>query len=415
MDSLSTGDHKILVPSRVRALLGFLLIAIGIVTPKRRPDTRDGAVWFVVSNPVAHGARLCASVSSALKRFPLQILADHSVKDPTVESQDHFPGLGLRSIAGASSISGIWRSIVVRRALGSMPPGDGNRFWAEYLFFAQTLRYMAAREAMLVPAKVKLVIVDFDRAGYGRPIVYWAKRAGIPIVTLVHGSPVATTYMPILADSVLVWGECQRNWLKRLAPEVPVHEIGRSDVEFEDRWSGRVDRLVICHSGEALTGLEEQRLNALIERGLERGWVIRLRVHPSWGVKAMGPGWAGVQNASSSASPLGLSLKEDLTDRDVVVVVSSSAAVDAIFLGVPVFVIADEDRALACDVEEIRRASEPLAEELIAGGQMEVLFGRLRKLKILRSTIVTYTGQDAKARLADAISALMDRRGAHIG
>jgi hypothetical protein len=108
-------------------------------------------------------------------------------------------------------------------------------------------------------------------------------------------------------------------------------------------------------------------------------------------------------------------LKEDLTDRDVVVVVSSSAAVDAISLGVPVLVIADEDRALACDVEEIRRASEPLAEELIAGEQMEVLFDGLHKLKALRSTIVSYTGQDAKARLADVISVLMDRSGAHIG
>lgn len=353
-ESLRHGDHVGLDRKLIRGSLGLLVLTLGCLTPPA-PNPRSVPLRFVVANPVAHGARLGAAVREALPPGSA-VLSDHRLAEASLSDGERFPSLAPRSMVQIVTWRRLRGAMRLRRSLRARPGGT-SRLYGEYLFLAQAIRYAAAQDALRVGG-TRLVLVDFDRSAYAAPWVHGAKELGIATATLLHGMPNAWNYLPVLADDVLAWGEVQREWMRENGVAAGVHIVGRPDVSGEPLKAGEPARLLISHSVENLSQTEIERLLTRIDVGRRAEQEIVLRLHPSIPLERLDESWSGIAQAADRVVSGGRSLSDDLRGGDVVVVIESSSAMDALAKGAQAEVLADPERKLPADLEDLARRRE---------------------------------------------------------
>lgn len=348
-------------------MLGIGILLGGCVIPT--PTVQTSRMLFIVANPVAHGARLAGAVIDALPPGAT-VVADHRLAEPAATGGTDFPSLAPRSLVRFVTVDRLRRALRLRRTRPRMPEAR-SRLYSEYLFFAQAIRFTVASEA-LDGSAVESVLVDFDRAPYAAPWVDAAKRARLSVSTLVHGTPRRATYLPVLADHILAWGSVQKEWFRRQGVQARVHLVGRPDVVGGRTTSGK-PRLIVSQSAEVLTETEVQRLIERMRAAREEGHEVVLRLHPSVSESVLDPEWRRIKDVADRVTVGRSAFSDDVTVDDVVVVIESSAAVDALAIGGKAEVLADRERALPADLEALVQARESRHE--IDGRTMVVAIG----------------------------------------
>jgi hypothetical protein len=204
--------------------------------------------------------------------------------------------------------------------------------------------------------------------------VHAARRHGVLTATLVHGTPNASNYLPVLADEVLAWGRVQEAWFRAHGVGAGIHLVGRPDVTTRALHSSETPRVVIANSAEHLSETEVNRLCDRVREAKESGAEAVLRLHPSQDAAALDPQWAELASLVDDVVVGTAPLAESLHADDIVVVISSSSAVDALARGVQAEVLADPERVLPADLEALvaaRRAGIPVepAAHVVAVGE----------------------------------------------
>lgn len=229
VESLALGDHTSLSRPTLRGLVGLAVIASGVLRSSARVDIGDPEVVHVVASPVAHGSRLAEAVMGAMDGLRVARVADARLSSISVDVD--IAGLGVRSVLSAAHRTAVANALRARRSAGSSAVKgiSPSRLYSEYLFLAQHIRYTVAADALGGIAQHVLVLTDFDRAAYSRPWIWAANQRGLNTATMVHGSP-NQNYIPVLADTALVWGEVQAEWFAKHSPGTVVEIVGRPDI-----------------------------------------------------------------------------------------------------------------------------------------------------------------------------------------
>lgn len=408
--SSAVGDHEYLSRPALRAVYGFVQLLLHAAVKSRVTAELTVAprnVVFVVANPVAHGARLARAVRGAVGANEIVTVADSRFAESELIIDYSFPGVSPISLRNTVTVRGLMRGVQLRRMLPSSAvlTGSTSRGYREYLFLAQSIRYFACIATLSDVPRTAVVLTDFDRSAYARPWVWAAKAAGLASATLMHGSPNAQNYIPVLANHAFVWGDVQKNWVARMSPQTAVDIIGRPDLS--DAGVGPlapIQQVIVCHSREVLTDSETSGLIAFLSEARASGAVISLRVHPTSAGTDFTGGWANVAAVCDQQSIGRGSLIDALTQNDLVVCVTSTSAVDALVIGVPAVVIADPSRALPADLEAIRVLTPKLLEAL-RPAQVQPS-NAVSLIQQLRVSLVADTGAAASVNLGSALAAL---------
>jgi hypothetical protein len=412
VDSLASFDFGPEHGSTMRLVAGAAFGLMASIRPSPRADqVFDGPVNLIVNNPVEHGARFSRALAQSLPTTePSTVFADARHADPLVGEVRDLPGVGLRSIHALGSASRLRLYARLRRLplviehINAVP----DRWRAEVAFLSQAFRYQAALRTDF--SRTSLIVTDFDRGTTARPWVWAARRSGRAVVTALHGSPASATYLPLLADAVLAWGQAQSVWLDAHRTDASIHVVGRADLENRTSIADGVDRLVICHSREELLPSEQQALVSLIRDFGGIGVEIILRRHPS----ARGPlheSWRPVENLAQVVPSAGQPLTSFLCPGDFVVGVASTALVDALVSGHGVAVIAAPSRPLPADLKTIAPLS-PSFTPSTGHAHAKLSPDYVAHLESLSVRIVAAVGSEAAQAMSAAILALADQ-GAH--
>ena len=364
-ESLKMGDHLFLRMLSRRAAFGFAClfgasIANAFKDPKVELSKAD--IALIVANPAAHGVRLAQAVQNGFNGLNSVTISDQRFAEPSFTIDGSFPGISPRSLFPFVTIGRLvnaarWRSQISLKQTSNQL---NSKFYAEYLFLAQAVRFQLALASIRSLADTALILSDYDRHTYCQPWIWAANFTGRRSATLVHGSPSVENYLPLLASRVFVWGETQLKWFENLAPDAEVVVVGRPELAASTSAdSGRVPatRVVICHSREKLSAWEVATILATIKSLQNQGLRSHLRLHPSAKSEDLDVDWSAI---ASRVDSLGIGrgdFVQSLEDGDVVIVVSSSAAIEASLRGIPVLVLADESRDLPCDLEAMRSHS----------------------------------------------------------
>ncbi|WP_431863621.1 hypothetical protein [Microbacterium algeriense] len=391
-ESLTLGDHRNLDRQMVRGALGLLVVGSGLFRSSVKLGLGSPQVVHVVASAVAHGARLTAAAGSALGALTVARVADARLSDVAVDAD--APGISPRSMRSVVNRRHVREALRIRRrAAGSVVRAlSASRVYAEYLFLAQAIRYAIARDAVADLPESSVVLTDFDRHAYSRPWIWAANQRGLRTITMVHGSP-NRNYVPVLAGSVLAWGQVQADWFAARSPEVRVEIVGRPEVREVELQPAPLRRVVICHSAEELSAAEAERLIDTVGELRDRGIETSVRLHPSVPADRVAGRWADVVRAAGCVVETRDSFIESLSAGDGVICVSSTAAVEAMVIGTPVAVVADAARELPADLEALRDEN-PVETLTIARPTHDV------------SRIVAATGDAAEARMAEAMQVM---------
>ena len=404
--SLSLDDPTRGQRSSAKLLAGSLFgLASAVRRSPRRTVNAESPVTVVIHNPVQHGARLAAALIVAGSFAPVAVLADARHAESVLgDDIRDLPGVGPRAIHGFGCISRLRVSARIRRST----PGRGflsaapSRIRAEVALLAQTLRYLAALETDFTGTR--LVVTDFDRGTTARPWIWVARKAGVRVVTAVHGSLAAATYLPMLASDALVWGQVQAEWLIAQGAEVTAHVTGRADIDGRLPLGREVDRVVICHSREELDADEQASLLALVASARAAGLAVVIRRHPSeHGM--LGATWCDLEQQCDVVASVGSPLSGFLTPRDLVVGVASTALVDALVSGHPSAVVASPLRALPADLEAMARVTATVDPGLNGAGLNSAGLNReyVDAMAALSERIVNAVGPEAAQRLSETL------------
>lgn len=228
VESLVLGDHQNLGRLPLRGAYGLAVLARGVF---RKSDTYrlpEAEVIHVVASAVAHGSRLTTAVAVALDGLNIVQVSDARLASVPVTD---FPGVGARSIGRHSTRGRLRAALRLRRTANreAVLALSRSRIYGEYLFLAQAIRYALVAEALTSSSGVGMVLSDFDRHAYTRPWVWTANELGLNTATMVHGSP-NSNYIPVIAKTVLVWGEVQAEWFAKHSPGTLVEIVGRPDI-----------------------------------------------------------------------------------------------------------------------------------------------------------------------------------------
>lgn len=408
-ESCAVGDQNHLRWPWARACYGFAKLLLATISV---PDTSANVtpatdVAFIVTNPLAHGARLMRAVQEGVKSVSITTIADARFADPDARIDVVFPGVSARSMAEIVTNTRLKNAFALRRALprGTSLHGSSSRLYREYLFLVQAMRYIAAHSTVARLPSSAIVLLDYDRSTYGRPWVWAANTLGLQTATLIHGSPNEANYVPVLAGRALVWGEVQKTWIEDRSPQTVVEIVGRPDLsEGFTKPSGPARRAVVCHSREQLSAFETESLLTQLRIFKSLGLTVSLRLHPSEDGKHLGEGWRSAAQLADEVIVGTGSFIESLRHTDIVVCVASSSAVEAFVLGVPAIVIAESWRVLPSDLEAIRASTPDLLREIQTTGQASVrgdsAFARLA------TEMVTFKGAAAAHELDRILAAM---------
>lgn len=402
--SLAIGNETSLDRHLLRAAAGFAALLGGAVRRSGGDGPpAEGAVWTVFANPVAHGAVLASAVGEALSGLSVAQVADSRHASPDLDLGFSFPGLAPASMAAVSGWKRLGGAVRLRWALpgGALRSLPVARVYREYLFLAQAVRYLAALDAVTGAA---LVLTDFDRDNYCRPLVWAAKQHRIPTMTLVHGTPNQTNYVPVLADWVGVWGDAQDDWFRQHSAAAARAVIGRPEADEFQPPSGPLRRVIICHSMEELSGTEAEALARLVTGLRERGVGCELRLHPKVRRQKGLGSWEALAELADKTELAEGNFFAKLRPGDGVVAVTSSAVIQACVAGYPVAVVADPGRVLPADVAVVAQHPSPLLG-LAGGGHGAADAGA--SMADLRTSLVAFTGHASRTALREAVDGIL--------
>lgn len=413
VDSLALHDLAREIAPLWRTFGGLALSVLSLARSRPRSVPSLLGIVLVISNPVEHGYRLAVALQESARGLaPVTTLADARHADPGLGPVEDVAGVWLRAIREFGSLPRFVRYLRLRgrRASRIRLRSSTHRVRDEILFLSQTLRFIAMLEVDY--SRAKIVVTDFDRAPYARPLLWAARKTGLRTVTAMHGSPAESTYLPLIADSVLTWGAAQARWL-RTRTDATIHIIGKPDVRKFGAPIAELTRVVICHSRELLAPDEQTGLTDVIDIARAAHLDVVVRMHPSLRGGLRGS-WAPIASRVNVASARAIPLPEFLQPGDFVIGVASTALIDALVAGHGVLVIAAEERALPADLEAIRDAVP-----------LEMVMRALRSRLLPPSLIDTYAdlsrgvveevGSAASRRMGAAIRAALERVGPERG
>lgn len=413
-DSCATGDHNNVSYPSLRALVGYAALFFGaLAVPSRAkmaasPMLEDTCL-FVAANPVAHGARLAVAVRSSVRTRPFLTVADGRLAESGVQVDVNFPGVSARSLLKVVTLARLGAAFRIRRLLPRDMPliGSASRFYREYVFLAQAIRYNAIESLLRRQPNSVTVLTDFDRSAYARPWVWAARRSSSTSVTLMHGSPNMVNYIPVLADYAFAWGRVQKAWIEENSPLTKVKLVGRPDLTgVPVGCSGAIERVIICHSKELLSSTELSELKLQLRMFRAQGATVFLKLHPSCTPHELDGEWTQLAHLADEVITSRASFSESLLESDLVVCISSSAAIEALASGVATIVIADADRVLPSDLERVKIAT-PLS--LHAIGQNDAR-GLRELIGELAGDIVAARGAESQSLLDVALASAEIRR-----
>lgn len=384
IDSLT--DELALPPWGGAVSIGATVMLIGRgVLRRQQPSTLAPHVLYVAHVPNGRLGRMAARSISVIEGAlgDTAVSADRRLAARDFRVDADFPGLGIRSLLRHMDRGLLLAALVgAQRSWLASTPMNCSRFAATYLFAAQQVRYELAGRA-LAGKRPGLLVTDFDRSSYAAPLVHVARRSGWVTATTVHGSLNPTTYCPFRAEHVLVWGPAQADEAARHG--AGVHIVGRPDLVARASDSMPIRRVVICDSGEDLSPDEAAALVRECRNAKAHGRMVQIRRHPRFGLLGERQGWTDIAELGES-EVASRPLLDDLRPGDLVVGISSTALVEALFAGCRVKCLADGDRRLPVDVAEIRESS-----------------GRVSPAD-LQERIVAASGEDADRLLAEVIA-----------
>lgn len=390
--SLEIGDHRMLDKPSLRGLFGLGVLASRALSGGRQILAPEVDVVHVVANPLAHGAHLAQATRSALKP-PLRVVQVADARQATIPVDVNAPSLGARSMRRVLGRDVVRQAVRLRQDVprGVMRRISTNVPLREYLFLAQAIRYRLATDVLAEVAPSTVVLTDFDRHAYARPWVWAARRHGLRTLTMVHGSP-NRNYVPVLADTVLAWGQTQVDWFNAHSPDSITVIVGRPEIVETVRSAEPIKRAVVCHSAEDLSPSETHRLLTAIADLREQGVETVVRLHPSVRLSRLEGPWADIAKAADSRVTARNPFIESLRPGDGVMCVCSSAAVEALVSGFPVVVVADPEREVPVDLQALR-VDDP------------VPYLQARELQEdLRRRVVALSGSAAAEHLRKAIA-----------
>jgi hypothetical protein len=383
------------------ALAGILALHLSALLPRGTALPAPNVPIFVVNNPVAHGARFAAAVISNLLNLgtSAEIIADRRLSQIAEVETHHFPGVGVRSMLGwvdPESLRFAWRINADRRA--DSPALSASWCVSTYLVLAQSVRFVLAARAVRGRATPwPVTFTDFDRGVYAAPWVAALKRAGHPVATLVHGAA-SRDYLPVAASHVFVWGRVQRDFF--LASGVgAVDVVGRPDWNMLPIDHTPIRRALICHSMESLSKPEISALSRIAATGHRRGIEVVLRWHPRHRHTGASDGWDVVARAATKVEMAAEALPDVTQPGDLVVVVASTAGVEALCQGLRVLVVADGERSLPCDLAHLGSAVPPSSPETV----WEWGSDASARLSEARQAIIAAVGHDSGRLLQQAL------------
>lgn len=400
--SCRQGDHLDVDKRSVRAVLGFLLVFLGVF---RRPQSikTNAPVLLIVANCVAHGRRLAEALERSIPpNLPFHVLRDERLSTLATTRGLNAPGLAPRSVWRLASVTRLAFYLRLRLYIGRrLHPYTSSPYYNEYIFLAQVLRFSAARAS--VSSDTRLIVTDFDRSAYSWPWVWAGARLGVPVITAVHGTPNERSYLPVLSETVLAWGSVQEAWFKSRCPGVRIEVVGRPDLHSRVAAPRHVARVIICHSREDLTHFETRQLIDLAIQARAAGLYCVVRLHPSSST-TIGRGWRDVAAHCRVEPPNHTPLSVSLQPGDLVVGVLTTALVESLISGHLVLAVVDPTRLLPPDVAAI--------------GELATLFGfertqhpRVRSeyadaLSSIAGSLVDATGDASQERIRTILQRL---------
>lgn len=403
-ESLKQGDHLRHDNQLARAIVSLALLLLLPFGSRRALSKSSGDITLALANPVGHGRRFGVAIREALEDSRIEVLADRRIADSEMAGElTDFPSLTIRSMTGLVSFSALWTAVKLRRKV-RLKPDDFKlaRTYLEVLFLLQAVRYaMAASMIAELPAS-HLWLTDFDRHAYSRPLIWQAKKLGRRTATMVHGTP-GKTYIPFIAQTVLVWGRSQAEWVHAIAPEATVHIVGRPELSASVS-PAQARRLRVVHSMEQLTVLEVDALREVCQAARRASLDISFRLHPSASKDLLDRQWLDVIDQADIETPT-TGFLESLCAGDLVVGVSSTAIVDALAVGLPAWVIADPSRQLPCDLEFLKgHGGSPtsILEYLEADDGLRDVYAE--RLSNVRTSLVASIGKESASTLHHALT-----------
>lgn len=354
VDSLHPGDGVIRRWPVIYGLLGCCLLVIASMKRPKMPPLSK--IMVLISNPVAHGAVQAEIIMSAIPEPRYSVVADSTHSSLTTDAQVNFPTTSPKSLIAFGVGSALIKALRIRMKvdLSTVSELSGSRVYKEYLVLAQCVRYVLAEQIWSMNPQVKLVVTDFDRHIYVRPLLDIARNNGISTVTTFHGSPSENTYLPIRAETAFAWGNVQEQWLAKVAPETHVCVIGRPVFSRKTYTNSAAPRLIVLNSLEILSTHEADKLVSLIAAHKAKNHQTLVRLHPKCRTRDIQqPTWGRVLDAVDDVVHTDGDLSLFLSQDDVVSGVVSTGMIDALMLNVQVVGAADILRTLPVDLRYI--------------------------------------------------------------
>lgn len=250
-------------------------------------------------------------------------------------------------------------------------------------------------ELLLSKIQPKVIFTDYDHQHYTSIIIQAAQKLNIPTVTLVHGLQGKgnfdkSTWVPILADKIIVWGE----WMERNFQEmgVPVSKIkiggyprlrpiSKNDV-FEAKQ--KLSKQLIPDNNKIILFISSYKTDRkpILEKyfsynKLVQGFSFLVRPHPqenlSWYIEH------AIGHENLIQDPVEWKLSESIASADVVVGSISGACIDAMLLGKEVVIIRDE----LLNFEE-----RPMLLNAIENGEIKLAKNLDELLEIIKSGVI---------------------------
>lgn len=365
VDSLRSSDEGIRRWPALFGLVGFCLLVLASMKCPKLPAVKE--FMIIIANPVAHGVIQAELIINTLSETQYSVVSDSAHSRLTTDAQVHFPTTSPRSLLSFGIGSSLFEALRIRMTLGYIIRNNQTRIriYDEYLLLAQCVRYVLADRLLSLHPRIKLVITDFDRAVYSRPLIDIARNRGIPTVTTFHGSPSKTSYLPIRAETAFAWGDAQEEWLRTEAPDTRVCVVGRPSASKNSCTTAGAPRLIILNSLEVLSTHEAEKLVELITVHRAKNHQTLVRLHPKCRTSDIHqPTWHRVLDAVDNVVHSDNDLSHFLSQNDVVCGVGSTGMIDALLLDIQVVGVADSQRVLPVDLRYIMNHEHVAARQI---------------------------------------------------
>jgi hypothetical protein len=197
-------------------------------------------------------------------------------------------------------------------------------------------------EGYLRATKPAVLVTEFDRGMKSAPLVIAARAQGVRTITLVHGTVNPRTYLPPLADHVLVWNDVQAR-LFAASGDCEVSVVGYHRISTSTRRELRraTTSLLFASSGPEPGDVKRRIAVDVVEAARAAGWTSTIRLHP------LDPG--GLYDDLSTEAPYvvqrpgEVAVVSAIEASDVVVSTRSTIGSEALMLGVPAITFAPSD------------------------------------------------------------------------